>query len=80
MADTLSAVLKIRAVEDVSLVTDTGESILTRLQSLMLKLERDVKDCGRLINLYHSAGNAFDSFFPPTGIDVSFQVVGGTRL
>jgi hypothetical protein len=75
----LSAVLKIRTVEDVTLVTDTGESILTRLQSLMVKLERDVKDCGRLISLYHSGGNAADSSFSPVGIDLSFQGVDGTR-
>jgi hypothetical protein len=59
----LSAVLKVRVIEDVILVTEVGESIHTRLQSLMLKVERDVKDCGHLINLYYTRGNAASSPF-----------------
>lgn len=55
MADMLSAVLKIRTVEDLTLVTDTGESIVTRVQALMVQIERDVKDCTRLIKSYHSS-------------------------
>ena len=79
VADLLSTMLKVRAVEDVTLVTATGESILTRWQNFMLKVERDVKDCARLINLYHSRGNVINALLLFPDNNVSPQAADGTR-
>ncbi|KAF8312647.1 hypothetical protein DL93DRAFT_2081901 [Clavulina sp. PMI_390] len=53
IANTLNEVLKVRGVEDLDLVTDNGSSMLARLKDLMVKIERDLKDCGNLIKSFH---------------------------
>lgn len=54
MSDMLNALLKVWIVENVYLVDESGKSILTRLQTLARRIERDLKDCGHLVHLFHA--------------------------
>ena len=53
MANTLNTVLKIRRAEDPFSINDAGESVVSRVEALMRRLERDIKDCGHLIRDFH---------------------------
>jgi hypothetical protein len=53
IADMMSALLQLHFVKDPELTTETGESVCGRIQALMGAVERDIKNCGNLIDTYH---------------------------
>lgn len=48
----LNAVLQIRMVDNVMLVSDTGDTPLSRVEALMQRIKKDLKDCGHLIHTF----------------------------
>lgn len=73
LADMMGALLQLHFVKDPELKSATGESIAGRIQVLMAAIEKDITDCGNLIDAYHKhsltseyhQSVAFDQVFSP---------------
>ncbi|KAF8308150.1 hypothetical protein DL93DRAFT_2231827 [Clavulina sp. PMI_390] len=53
MADMMSALLQLHFVKDPTLVTENGDSVQGRIETLVKDIEQDIINTGNLINKYH---------------------------
>ncbi|KAF8340734.1 uncharacterized protein EI90DRAFT_3036693 [Cantharellus anzutake] len=53
MADMLDTLLHLRHMENLELVTDTAVTTMCRVQDLVRRIEKDLRDCKHLIRMYH---------------------------
>ncbi|KAF8340736.1 uncharacterized protein EI90DRAFT_3117280 [Cantharellus anzutake] len=53
MADVLHTLLQLRHMDNLELVTDCGVTNISRTQDVVRHIEKDLKDCGYLIRMYH---------------------------
>lgn len=53
MADMMGVLLQLSSVRDPQLKDErTGQTVVGRIQALMANIEKDIKDCGNLIDTY----------------------------